>query len=414
MYNLNNRMKYAPDGVNESGKKRNMEKLYYSTPYVKQFEAKVLRCTKGKQDMFEVVLDRTAFYPEGGGQPSDMGTLGEANVISVHEKGGEIVHYTDRALEEGTAVTGILDWDRRYRNMQLHSGEHILSGLVNRKYGYDNVGFHMGSEEVTVDFNGVLNAEQLREIELEANQVVYGNVPVLVSYPDEEALHRLDYRSKKELTGQVRIVEIPGGDICACCGTHVERTGEIGIIKTTGMINYKGGVRISMLCGKDALLDYEKRLDQIRSISHLLSAKPVLLVEAVEKLKKESERKDFLLNQVYQQLFAAKTEAYPQSDKPLLVFEQDLTPVQLRRFCTMLYEQGRGNVAAVCSGEDGNWQYALGSTAEDMKKMSKWMNGLLNGRGGGSSQMAQGTWAAEKDKIIDVFEMLKSGECEWN
>ncbi|MBT9779840.1 alanyl-tRNA editing protein [Clostridium sp. MCC353] len=391
-----------------------MEKLYYSTPYVKEFEGKVLRCTKGKQDRYEVVLDRTAFYPEGGGQPSDMGTLGDANVISVHEKGGEIIHYTDRALEEGAQVTGVLDWDRRYRNMQLHSGEHILSGLVHRKYGYDNVGFHMGSEEVTVDFNGVLDAQQLREIELEANQVVYDNVPVLAGYPDEETLHRMDYRSKKELSGQVRIVEIPGGDICACCGTHVERTGEIGIIKATGMISYKGGVRISMLCGKDALLDYEKRLCQIRSISHLLSAKPVKLAEAVEKLKMESERREFLLNQVYQQLFTAKTEAYPESDQPLLVFEQDLMPVQLRRFCTMLYEQGRGSVAAVCSGEDGNWQYALGSAKGDMKKLSRWLNDNLNGRGGGSSLMAQGTWMAGKDQIMSAFEMLKSGECEWN
>lgn len=395
-------------------RREKMEKLYYSTPYVKQFKGTVQRCADVKNGQFEVVLDKTAFYPEGGGQPSDMGTLGEANVLSVHEKRGEIVHYTDRPLKEGQAVTGILDWDRRYRNMQLHSGEHILSGLVNRKYGYDNVGFHMGSEEVTVDFNGVLSEEQLREIELEANQVVYDNVPVQVTYPDAEALHKLEYRSKKELNGQVRIVEIPGGDVCACCGTHVERTGEIGIIKTTGMINYKGGVRISMLCGKDALLDYERRLQQIRSISHLLSAKPDSLAEAVERLKKDSERKDGLLMQVYQQLFSAKTAAFPASDRPLLVFEQNLMPVQLRQLCTMLYEQGKGSVVAVCSEGDGKWQYAIGSSCMDMRKASKWLNQRLNGRGGGSSLMAQGTWSASKQEILEIFKQIKGGECEWN
>lgn len=395
-------------------RREKMGKLYYSTPYVKQFKGTVQRCSEGKNGQFEVVLDKTAFYPEGGGQPSDMGTLGEANVLSVHEKEGEIVHYTDRPLKEGQAVTGILDWDRRYRNMQLHSGEHILSGLVNRKYGYDNVGFHMGSEEVTVDFNGVLSEEQLREIELEANQVVYDNVPVQVTYPDAEALHKLEYRSKKELNGQVRIVEIPGGDVCACCGTHVERTGEIGIIKTTGMINYKGGVRISMLCGKDALLDYERRLHQIRSISHLLSAKTDSLAEAVERLKKDSERKDGLLMQVYQQLFSAKTAAFPASDQPLLVFEQNLMPVQLRQLCTMLYEQGKGSVVAVCSEGDGKWQYAIGSSCMDMRKVSKWLNQRLNGRGGGSSLMAQGTWSASKQEIVETFKQIKGGECEWN
>lgn len=391
-----------------------MEKLYYSSPYVKQFEGKVQRCTEGKNGQFEVVLDKTAFYPEGGGQPSDMGKLGEANVWSVHEKGGEIIHYTDQPLTEGMTVTGILDWDRRYSNMQLHSGEHILSGLVNRKYGYDNVGFHMGSEEVTVDFNGILSEEQLREIELEANQIVYDNVPVIVNYPDEEALHKLEYRSKKELTGEVRIVEIPGGDVCACCGTHVERTGEIGMIKTTGMIHYKGGVRISMLCGKEALLDYEKRLQQIRSISHLLSAKPAAVTEAVEKLKRDSEKKDSLLSQVYQQLFAAKTAAYPDSDQPLLVFEQNLMPIQLRQFCTMLYEQGKGSIAAVCSEGNGGFQYALGSSGADMRNLSRWMNKKLNGRGGGSSLMAQGTWTASGEEIETIFDQIKGGECEWN
>ena len=391
-----------------------MEKLYYHLPYVKEFEARVVRCTEGKNGRYQVVLDRTAFYPEGGGQPFDTGMLGDANVLEVHERGGEVIHDTDRFLEEGSRVAGILNWDRRYRNMQLHSGEHILSGLIHRKFGYDNVGFHMGKEEVTVDFNGVLTQQQLWEAELEANRIIYDNVPVIVSYPDEEALHRLEYRSKKELSGQVRIVEIPGGDVCACCGTHVERTGEIGMIKTTGMINYKGGVRVSMLCGLDALEDYERRLTEIRNISHLLSAKPFAITQAVEKLKQENERQGIQINRIYQQLFEAKLVALKTSETPLILFEPDFMPVQLRQYATLLYEQGRGNVVCVCSGAEGNYQFALGSSAYDMRKASKWMNTKLNGRGGGSSLMVQGTWMASEAEIRNAFEKLMSGECEWN
>ena len=391
-----------------------MEKLYYHTPYVKEFRATVVSCTEGKKKRYEVILDRTAFYPEGGGQPCDLGTLGEAQVLLVQEKKGQVVHYIDRPLEEGSEVAGVLDWDRRYKNMQLHSGEHILSGLIHRQFGYDNVGFHMGSEEVTVDFNGSLTEEELKRVEMAANQLIYDNVPVQVTYPDSDTLHKMDYRSKKELTGQVRIVEIPGGDICACCGTHVERTGEIGLIKTTGMINYKGGVRISMLCGKDALLDYDRRLGQVKKISHILSAKAAAVTDAVEKLKKESERKDYLINQLYQQLFEEKVKKMEDSDEPLLLFEENLRPLQLRQLCTLMYEQGKGSVVAVCSGEDGNYQYAMGSREENMKTYSKCLNEDLNGRGGGSRLMAQGTWAIDRDSIEYVFDMLKNGEYEWN
>ena len=226
-------------------------------------------------------MNQTAFYPEGGGQPSDTGTLNGVKVLHVCEKGEEIIHELEAPLEEGTLAEGIIDWQKRYDNMQQHTGEHIFSGLVHKHFGYDNVGFHMGTDEVTVDFNGIITQEQLDALEDEANQLIYDNVSVHVFYPSKEELEQLDYRSKKELTGVVRIVEIPGGDICACCGTHVETTGEVGIIKLRTMINYKGGVRISMLCGRRALIDYRERLkDEIR-ISNLLSAKLALVPESV-------------------------------------------------------------------------------------------------------------------------------------
>ena len=380
-------------------------RLYYATPYVKTFMCTVESCVQNKKGTWDAVLNQTAFYPEGGGQPSDTGTLNGVKVLHVSEKGETIIHELEAPLEEGTLAEGVIDWQKRYDNMQQHTGEHIFSGLVHKHFGYDNVGFHMGTDEVTVDFNGVLTQEQLDDLEDEANQLIYDNVPVHVFYPSEEELAQLDYRSKKELTGAVRIVEIPGGDICACCGTHVETTGEVGIIKLRTMINYKGGVRISMLCGRRALVDYRERLkDEIR-ISNLLSAKLALVPEAVEKLKNEIQEKDFANGRLWQQLLEKKAERYPESNDILAVFEENLSPVQLRQLATMLYEKKKGKIAGVFSGkeEEQLYQYALGSSQADMRKLSKAMNGALNGRGGGSNLMAQGSFKASAAEIREVL-----------
>ena len=388
-------------------------RLYYATPYVKTFMCTVISCTKNKKGTWDTILNQTAFYPEGGGQPSDTGALNGVKVLHVSEKGEEIIHELEAPLEEGVLAEGVIDWKKRYDNMQQHTGEHIFSGLVHKHFGYDNVGFHMGTDEVTVDFNGVLTQEQLDELEDEANQLIYDNVPVKVFYPSKEELEELDYRSKKELTGLVRIVEIPGGDICACCGIHVETTGEVGLIKLRTMINYKGGVRISMLCGRRALMDYRERLkDEIR-ISNLLSAKLALVPDAVEKMKNESQEKDLALGRLWQQLLEKKTESYPESTEVLAVFEEGLLPVQLRQLATMLYEKGKGKIVGVFSGNEDEqvYQYALGSSQADMRKLSKAMNGALNGRGGGSNLMAQGTFKAEESAIIDTL-MQEAGNLE--
>ena len=373
----------------------------------------VISCTKNKKGTWDTILNQTAFYPGGGGQPSDTGALNGVKVLHVSEKGEEIIHELEAPLEEGVLAEGVIDWQKRYDNMQQHTGEHIFSGLVHKHFGYDNVGFHMGTDEVTVDFNGVLTQEQLDELEDEANQLIYDNVPVKVFYPSKEELEELDYRSKKELTGLVRIVEIPGGDICACCGTHVETTGEVGLIKLRTMINYKGGVRISMLCGRRALMDYRERLkDEIR-ISNLLSAKLALVPDAVEKMKNESQEKDLALGRLWQQLLEKKAESYPESTEVLAVFEEGLSPVQLRQLATMLYEKGKGKIVGVFSGNEDEqvYQYALGSSQADMRKLSKAMNGALNGRGGGSNLMAQGTFKAAESAIRETL-MQEAGNLE--
>ena len=365
----------------------------------------VEHCEESGKGTWLATLNQTGFYPEGGGQPYDTGTLNGIPVLSVHEKGDQVIHELAQPIDEGTLAEGIIDWQRRYDNMQLHTGEHILSGLVHRRFGYDNVGFHMGAEEVTVDFNGILEPEDLDRLEDEANELVYANVPVKVLYPTGDELRTMEYRSKKELSGLVRIVEVPGGDVCACCGTHVENTGEVGIIKIRTMIHYKGGVRLSMLCGRRALLDYRDRLkDEIR-ISNLLSAKLVQVPDAVEKLKNDSQDKEFRIGKLGSSLMALKAAQFRESTDPLIVFEEDLNPVQVRQYATLLYEQNKAGVAAVCSGNDreGEYHYALGSSRMDMRALSKALNSRLNGRGGGSSLMAQGTFRAERAAIEAAF-----------
>ena len=380
-----------------------MKRLYYESSYIKNFTASVTGCRERKDGRWEITLDQTAFFPEGGGQPWDTGTLGGADVLEVHERDGEVIHYTDRPLEAGSRVEGCLDWERRFDHMQGHSGEHILTGCIHRRFGYDNVGFHMGSEEITIDFNGLLTGEELDEMEREANEAIYRNLPVQILTPSPEELENMEYRSKKELSGQVRITVIPGVDVCACCGTHVEHTGEVGLIKVLGMIHYKGGVRISLLCGRKALLHTAKRQKQIASLSVLLAAKQDEVPAAAEWLKAEKEELEMELSRMRQAQTEAKAAALPERSGGLAVFEE-MDPVQLRRYCTLLYEGGKGDIVLACARRGDGCLYVLGSSKRDMRSFSKKLNGLLRGKGGGSSLMAQGTFQAEEEEIRQTFE----------
>ena len=227
------------------------EKLYEVDSYVQNFTAQVVSCTPVPGG-FAVVLDRTAFFPEGGGQPCDTGRLGGARVLAVHTDGETIIHMTDTPLTAGETVDGCLDWPARLDAMQQHTGEHILSGALHRLFGAENVGFHIGSEAVRMDTSVPISAEGLQAAELAANRIVWQDVPVLVSYPTREELAALVYRSKKEIEGQVRIVTIPGADVCACCGTHLTRSGEVGLIKIISFAHYKSGMRLAVACGQRA------------------------------------------------------------------------------------------------------------------------------------------------------------------
>ena len=278
------------------------EKLYEQDVTMRAFEATVLACAP-HGERYRVVLDRTAFFPEGGGQAADHGTLGGAQVLDVHAQDGVIFHEVDRPLAPGNRVAGEVDDARRMDLTQQHSGEHIVSGIVHRLFGYDNVGFHIGTAAVTLDFNGELDAEQLQNVERLANEAVWKDLPVHATYPPAEKLKELPYRSKKPIDGPVRIVEVPGCDICACCGTHVRRTGEIGLIKVVDCIRYKGGVRVSILCGARALDDACRKQESVREIGALLCTRSEEAAQGVRRLLSERDALREQLNGVYDRLF---------------------------------------------------------------------------------------------------------------
>lgn len=377
------------------------EKLYDTNPHLRIFQARVLECNL-KNGRYEIILDRTAFYPEGGGQPSDTGVLNFANVLDVRESGGEILHTADRPLEKGTLVSGGINWPRRFALMQQHSGEHIVSGLAHRLFGLDNVGFHMGPQAITVDLNGELPGDSLALIEQMANEAVWQNIAVEVSYPSPEKLEAIPYRSKKKLTGQVRIVEIPGYDICACCGTHVVRTGEIGAVKLLSAQRYKGGTRLTMACGMQALADYREKQKSVSAVSVLFSAKPEEIGPAAERLSYEYSQLKREASDLRRQIFEIKAAELPAGCGNILRFWEHLSPDELRQLALILSERC-GGTAAVFSGEEAKYRYAAADRVRDLRPLAKELSAALAGRGGGSKELVQGSVSVGRDAITDYF-----------
>ena len=376
-------------------------KLYYEDVYTKEFTAKVLECREGKKG-YEIILDQTAFYPEGGGQPCDLGTLNDVEVLEVHEKNGEIIHYTKEAIEPEKEVTGKIDWDRRFDLMQQHSGEHIVSGLVHAAYGYDNVGFHMSSDVITVDLSGVLSEAQLAEIEAETNRKIWENSEVEITYPSRDELDKLDYRSKKELTGQVRLVRFPGSDLCACCGTHVTHTGEIGAVKILTVENFHEGIRLTMICGK-RVMDYLNMVnDQNRQVSMKLSAKIGETAAAVARLQDENFRLKGQVNHMFDELCTVEAKNWEDAGSVLL-FHEGLEADQVRRMADAVMQKCSGCCAVFSANGDGSYKYAIGEQNGDLRQFTKEMNAALNGRGGGKPFFVQGSVKASEDEIRQFF-----------
>ena len=377
------------------------EKLYDLDSHLTTFTATVRSCVPGKHG-YDVILDRTAFYPEGGGQPGDRGVLGGAAVTDTHESGGDIVHYCDGPLEVGAAVEGKLDWDHRFDLMQHHSGEHILSGLIHAAYGYDNVGFHMGRDTVTIDFSGMIPEGDLAELERKTNEIIWQNRAVQILWPDADRLAKLPYRSKKALTGDVRIVEFPGADLCACCGTHVKCTGEIGLVKILSCVKFHDGVRMEILAGKRAMDYLTKTFEQNKQISGLLSAKPMETAAAAAKTLQDLNDTKYRLGQLEDKLFRLQAAAYENAGDVLL-FEEGLKPDALRRLADALCKVCGGRAAVFSKTADG-YQYAIGQENGDLRAFTKELNAKLSGRGGGKPGFVQGSVKAELEEIRDFFQ----------
>ena len=377
------------------------EKLYYIDSHMKAFTATVLACEPVK-DRFEIALDRTAFFPEGGGQAGDSGFIGDIAVFDTHEKNGKVVHYVNQPILVGSTLDCRIDWEKRFRRMQNHSGEHIVSGLVHKKYGYSNVGFHMGADFVTIDFDGFLTPEQLAEIEREANYAVAANYKVTATFPNPEVLKTLEYRSKLELTENVRIVEIENTDICACCAPHVNSTSEVGLVKilSSGRRRRGGdGVRITMLCGLDAYENFVRTHDNNAAISMLLSAKREETAAAVERVLAEQERLKQRNAELCRALAHLRAETIEPSDGNIVIFNSVLDEPALRELINGAVTKCSG-LAAVFSGSDeAGYRYIIGSRKIDLRAAAKQINSGINGRGGGSSEMIQGSCKESAENI---------------
>lgn len=384
-------------------------RLYDADAYQTEFEATVLACEEvEKKDGrgYQVWLDQTLFFPEEGGQSPDMGTIDGVEVLDVQIKNEVITHTLAAPLTVGTTVKGVVDWKHRFYNMQQHSGEHIFSGIVHKKFGYDNVGFHLSDSIVTMDFNGVISPKEITEIEEKVNQAIIESIPVEVSYPSKEELKELAYRSKIEIEGQVRIVTIPGYDVCACCAPHVRRTGEIGSLKVMNVQSYKGGVRVSILCGFRALDAFRQKADIITELMAEFSTSQDAILDNVKKLKGANQTMKNQLAAAKQKLMEYKVSAIPEDSENAILFEADLETPVVRGVVNGLVEKFAGISAVFVGNDENGYQFIVGSKNKDCRQIAATLREKLSARGGGSDKMIQGSVAATQLQIEELLATL--------
>ena len=370
------------------------EKLYDDNSYLDEFECKVINLYRDDKYIY-VILDRTAFFPEGGGQTSDRGWLNNCNVENVQNIDGNIVHFVENLEENvkklaiGSEISGKIDMKKRFSDMQQHSGEHIFSGIVHKLYGYNNVGFHLGTEVVTLDFDGVLNEEDICKVENLVNQAVWNNLEIRILFPTDEELSVIEYRSKIEIEGQTRLVEIPGVDMCACCAPHVKRTGEIGIVEVVNFERYKGGTRVSILCGERALSDIRHKLNENRRVSSLTKAKQSDTAAAVERLLCENEKLKYEIVGLNRRFLQAEAEKLDPTDR-LIIFDSRLKDKLLSDFTLSLMDKVSDFAAGFCNDGDVT-RYCIVSRSRDLRALCKELNETFSGRGGGRPEIVQGS-----------------------
>ena len=376
-------------------------KLYYEDCKMQTFSGAVVSCREVKGG-FAVVLDATAFYPEGGGQPCDKGTFGGVRVLDVQEEGETIVHLCDSPLTPGSTVRGVLDWDYRFDFMQQHTGEHIVSGIIHKLYGAHNVGFHMGNDVITIDFDVPVPPEALPEIQRQANAAVFADLPVSCTYPEEAVLPTIPYRSKKALPWPVRIVEIPGFDICACCGVHVATTGQIGMIKLLSCVKFHQGVRMEMVCGKRALELLDAVFEQNRQVSQAFSAKILETGAAARRMNEALSAEKFRATGLERQLYDKIAKEFAgQGD--VVYFADGFATSAIRELADKIGSLCGGTAAVFSGSDEGGYSVCLVNKTADLKALGQAMNQSLNGRGGGKAGFFQGSVQATKTQITAFF-----------
>ena len=383
------------------------EKLFETDSYISEFDCKIISFGENK-DRIYIETDKTAFFPEGGGQTSDKGYFDELYIDDIQIVGGKIFHYTKNTpealslLQNKTELHGKINMEKRFSDMQQHSGEHIVSGIVCSSFGYNNVGFHLGTEIVTLDFDGALTREDIDRVELLANKAIWGNKEILIHFPSDDELKSIYYRSKIEIEGQTRLVEIPGIDMCACCAPHVKMTGEIGIIEIVAFEKYKGGTRLSILCGERALKDIRLKLEENRKVSVLTSAKQIETSVFVEKLKADKEKADYEIVGLKRELLTLKAETIEKGEK-ILVFDDKLQGKLLQDFTISLMDKAEKFVACF-SAENSVYRYSIASNNCDLREMCKALNGAFSGRGGGKPELVQGSLTGTEEEIREFLE----------
>lgn len=380
------------------------EKLYETDGMLSSFGATVLSYEK-RGDGYAVILDRTSFFPEGGGQTADTGKIGDAHVSDVQIENDEILHFTDAPVSG--AVNCTLDFTERFRKMQNHLGEHLLCGAIHRLYGFDNVGFHLGADYMTFDINGILTEEQIKETEREANRAVCADVPVRCYYPKPDELCALDYRAKSEKLEEVqriRIVEAEGFDRCACCAPHLDRTGKVGLIKITSAMKYKGGMRFTALCGFDALTDYQKKQDDITALCALLSSKEELLSETVTARLHDLGAAKHTIGLLRRSIVQRILDSLPEQTKSICLFEPLLDTNGLRELATGGAAKTAGVFAAFSGTDDTGYDFVCASQNLPMKTLAPTLASSLGGKCGGSDKMLFGHTEAKKEEILSFFD----------
>lgn len=379
-----------------------MEKLFYEDSHITTFSTRVTGCRETEKG-FLVTLDATAFYPEGGGQACDIGTLGDARVLEVKEKENEILHLCDKPLPVGKIVEGNIDWERRFDQMQQHTGEHILSGIIHARYGHGNSGFHVGAEVLEVDFDGPIPAEDLPELELAVNKAIWENVPVLCYVPSPEELPSIPYRTKRALPWPVRIVDVKGYDLCACCGVHVKYTGEVGLVKLLSCVKFHQGVRIEMVCGNRALKLMSAIYDQNRQVSAAFSARPLETGEAARHMNDLLGLEKYRTISIRKKYFALLAEKYRDTDLAVC-FEEDLEPAGIRELSGIIANVCGGAAAVFSGSDDTGYSLCLAGDAGQVKEMGAALAANLNARGGGKPGFYQGSIPANRAEIMAFYQ----------